>query len=67
MGLLQMPEVNLRVADLFDDIVAITLRCRLTNGTQAHEPEWPSEPLLRKELSTPTALHGGASLPTRMS
>ena len=38
MRVLQMSEVTSGVADLFDDIVAITLQCRFTNCTHADEP-----------------------------
>ena len=38
MRVLQMSEVSSGVADVFDDIVAIALRCRFTNCTHAHEP-----------------------------
>lgn len=38
MRVLQMSEVTSGVADVFDDIVAITLQCRFTNCTHAHEP-----------------------------
>ncbi len=36
---LQMSDVTSGVADVFDDIVAITLECRFTNCTHADEPE----------------------------
>ena len=36
---LQMSEVTSGVAEVFDDIVAITLQCRFTNCTHADEPE----------------------------
>jgi ribosome biogenesis GTPase len=35
---LQMSEVSAGVADVFDDIVAITLQCRFTNCTHTDEP-----------------------------
>lgn len=35
---LQMSEVTAGVAEVFDDIVAITLECRFTNCTHAEEP-----------------------------
>jgi ribosome biogenesis GTPase len=35
---LQMSEVSAGVAEVFDDIVAITLRCRFTNCTHTDEP-----------------------------
>jgi ribosome biogenesis GTPase len=35
---LQMSEVATGVAEVFDDIVAITLECRFTNCTHADEP-----------------------------
>jgi ribosome small subunit-dependent GTPase A len=36
---LQMSEVTSGVAEVFDDIVAITLKCRFTNCSHADEPE----------------------------
>jgi ribosome biogenesis GTPase len=36
---LQMSEVSAGVAEVFDDIIAITLRCRFTNCTHSDEPE----------------------------
>ena len=36
---LQMSDVSSGVAEVFDDIVAITLECRFTNCTHANEPE----------------------------
>ena len=36
---LQMSEVASGVAEVFDDIVAITLDCRFTNCTHSDEPE----------------------------
>ena len=36
---LQMSEVTAGVAEVFDDIVAITLECRFTNCTHTEEPE----------------------------
>ena len=38
MRVLQMSEVTSGVADVFDDIVAMTLRCRFTNCTHSREP-----------------------------
>jgi ribosome biogenesis GTPase len=38
MRVLQMSEVASGVADVFDDIVAITLKCRFADCTHAHEP-----------------------------
>jgi ribosome biogenesis GTPase len=35
---LQMSEVSAGVAEVFEDIVAITLACRFTNCTHADEP-----------------------------
>jgi ribosome biogenesis GTPase len=35
---LQMSEVTAGVAEVFDDIVAITLQCRFTNCSHADEP-----------------------------
>jgi len=36
---LQMSDVSSGVAEVFDDIVAMTLECRFTNCTHANEPE----------------------------
>lgn len=36
---LQMSEVTSGVAEVFDDIIAITLECRFTNCTHAEEPD----------------------------
>jgi ribosome biogenesis GTPase len=36
---LQMSEVSTGVAEVFDDIIAITLECRFTNCTHADEPK----------------------------
>jgi ribosome biogenesis GTPase len=36
---LQMSEVSAGVAEVFDDIIAITLQCRFTNCTHTDEPE----------------------------
>ncbi|WP_426266610.1 GTPase RsgA [Sphingomonas sp. LHG3443-2] len=36
---LQMSEVSAGVAEVFDDIVAITLQCRFTNCTHTDEPQ----------------------------
>ena len=40
---LQMSEVTSGVAEVFDDIVAMTLDCRFTNCTHAASPDVPSE------------------------
>jgi ribosome biogenesis GTPase len=36
---LQMSEVSAGVAEVFDDIVGITLQCRFTNCTHTDEPD----------------------------
>jgi ribosome biogenesis GTPase len=36
---LQMSEVSAGVAEVFDDIMAITLQCRFTNCTHTDEPD----------------------------
>jgi ribosome biogenesis GTPase len=53
---LQMSDVSSGVAEVFDDIVAITLECRFTNCTHADEPECAIRAAVARGILEPVRL-----------
>jgi len=56
---LQMSEVGAGVAEVFDDVTAMTLECRLANCTHTDEPGCAIHAAWRKEILIPLASNGG--------